>query len=60
MSDPEVYDAVFGPPPVTNGDGRVMCAVPDDCPLGPDPHPLTVPDDHRLPCCCRQPGEVDP
>ena len=37
---------------------RHMCAIPDDCPNGPGPHPLvppTAPED-ALPCC-RQPWE---
>ena len=42
------------------GTERQMCATPDDCPLGPDPHAF-VPDsgdtgDGTLPCC-RQPWE---
>lgn len=40
---------------------EAMCAVPEDCPMGPYPHPfIPPPDDVRLPCCCRQPWEGEP
>jgi hypothetical protein len=35
-----------------------MCeAHPDDCPLGPGPHPFVSPDQTEGLCCCRQPWE---
>jgi hypothetical protein len=38
-----------------------MCADPENCPMGPFPHPfIPPPDDVRLPCCCRQPWEDEP
>ncbi len=33
------------------------CAIPDDCPLGPEPHPFAPPVGEGL-CCARQPWEA--
>lgn len=38
------------------GSELVMCEIPDDCPMGPAPHPF-IPPDADFRCCCRQPWE---
>jgi hypothetical protein len=43
------------------GPPEAMCATPEDCPMGPFPHPfIPPPEDMMAPCCCRQPWEGEP
>lgn len=50
-----------GSPDVNTGQGHTheppMCALPDDCPLGPEPHVFVPPDVPGIMCCCKQPWE---
>lgn len=39
-------------------DRVVMCQLPADCPMGPDPHAFAPPVDDVMPGCCRQPWEA--
>jgi len=54
LDDPEMEVNERGMPT-----GNYLCMLPDDCPLGPEPHAFVPPEAPGM-CCTRQPWEADP